>query len=167
MSEAAQETDARPTVYVETSVISYLAAHPSADLIVRGHQKSTGDLWARREDLLLYASPLVVDEATAGDPVMVGKRLAILQQLTLVDVTPEVDQLANDLIRYGPLPRKAGNDAIHIAAAGMNGLEYLITWNLKHIANPAMRRRIEAVCRSFGIEPPILCTPEELMESLR
>lgn len=96
-----------------------------------------------------------------------AKRLAIIAQLTLLDVPPEVDRLASALLREGPLPRKAENDAIHIAIAAIAGMEYLVTWNLKHIANPAMRRRIEQVCRTQGVEPPILCTPEELKESLR
>jgi hypothetical protein len=159
-------SDPRPTVYVETSVISYLASQPSSDLIVRGHQKSTTELWARRGEIVAYVSPLVKVEAAEGDPLMVAKRLSLLAQLPMLDVPPAADRLAAALLRSGPLPRKAENDAVHIAVAAVGGMEYLITWNLKHIANPAMRRRIEEICRANGVEPPILCTPEELKESL-
>lgn len=166
MSDPA-DTGARPTVYVETSVISYLVARPSADLVVRGHQKSTHDWWAERHRFDLVASPLVEEEARDGDPLMATQRLAVVQQITKLDVPETVEHLAEALLARGSLPRKAETDALHIAIATTNGIDYVVTWNLKHIANPAMRRRIEAVCRSFGFEPPILCTPEELRESIR
>lgn len=64
----------------------------------------------------------------------------------------------------GPLPRKAAVDALHISIATVHKVEYLLTWDCRHIANAAMRIKIEAVCRSRGCTAPIMCTPEELME---
>jgi len=75
-----------------------------------------------------------------------------------------VTTLANTLIRTGTLPKKAQLDAVHVAIAGVNGMDYLLTWNLRHLANAAIRGKIEEVCRKAGIRPPIICTPDELME---
>jgi hypothetical protein len=77
---------------------------------------------------------------------------------------PEASALARHLITQGSLPPKAAVDALHIAIAVVNGIDYLLTWNCTHIANATMRRRIDAVCRQDGYEPVVLCTPEELME---
>jgi hypothetical protein len=106
----------------------------------------------------------VIDEAAEGNTDTARQRLERLAQLPLLDITEEVSSLAERLIREGPLPQKAAVDAVHIAAATVHGMDYLLTWNCKHIANAAMRNKIEVVIRLSGHEPPILCTPEELLE---
>jgi hypothetical protein len=95
---------------------------------------------------------------------MAQRRLAALDEATLLEITEEAVALADQLISRGPLPRKAAEDALHIAVAVVNGLDYLLTWNCKHIANAKMRDKIEEVCRLQGYEPIIICTPEELLE---
>lgn len=95
---------------------------------------------------------------------MAQRRLSALQEVELLEVTEESLALAEDLLSKGPLPRKAEEDAVHIAVAVTNGMDYLITWNCKHIANARMRNRIEQVCRNNGYKPVIICTPEELLE---
>ena len=168
MSDAsATGSDPRPTVYVETSVISYLVARPSADLVARAHQKTTRDWWTERARFRLYASSFVADEAKQGDPAYAAQRLGVVATLLVLAVPEDVDRVAQALLLRGSLPRKAETDALHVAVAAVNGVDYLVTWNLRHIANPAMRRRIEEVCRNCGYEPPILCTPEELLEAVR
>lgn len=155
----------KPKVYVETTVISYLTAWPSRDVIVAAHQQITHEWWkTKRQSFQLFASQLVVTESKAGNPNMAERRLDALDQVNLLEVTQEATALAEDLIRRGPLPEKAAEDAIHIAVAVVNGLDYLISWNCKHIANAKMRDRIEYVCRAKGYEPVIICTPEELLE---
>jgi len=149
---------------VETSIISYLAARPSRDLITAARQQVTHTWWReRRPEFDLYVSQVVLDEAAAGDPQAAERRAELLAQLPLLDVTPEVAELAAALIEQVPLPPRAGADAAHIAVAAYYGIDFLLTWNSAHIANAALRPRIEQVCRQSGFRPPVLCTPDELM----
>ena len=152
-------------VYVETSVISYLTARPSRDVVIAGHQQVTQDWWEkRREGFHLVISELVVQEASAGDVEASAARLRAIDGLEVLELSEEARVLASKLIDPGPVPRKAVEDALHIAVAVTNGVEYLLTWNHKHLANAAMRASIEDICRSNGYEPAIICTPEELLE---
>ena len=151
-------------VYIETSVISYLTARPSRDLITAAHQQLTIDWWEdRRTDFDLYVSQLVVREASAGDENAASRRLEIIEPTPLLELNEEALALARSLLEDGPLPAKASEDALHIAIATVHGMDFLLTWNCKHIANAEMRNLIEEVCRSKGYEPPITCTPEELL----
>jgi predicted nucleic acid-binding protein len=152
-------------VYVETSVISYLTSRPSRDLIVAGHQQLTRDWWERRSgDFHLVASELVLQEAGAGDADAARSRLKVLENLELLAVSEEALDLATALAEPGPLPESAAEDALHIAISVTSGIDYLLTWNCKHLANAAMRSSIDSVCRKKGYEPSIICTPEELLE---
>ncbi len=152
-------------VYIETTVISYLTARPSRDVVIAGHQKITRDWWQTDRDKFdLIASQLVVREASAGDPQAAKERLERLTTLTLLEVTEAAVTLAQELLTTGAMPEKAAEDALHLAIAVTNGVEYLLTWNCKHLANATMRTKIEDVCRAAGYEPVIICTPEELLE---
>ena len=154
----------RPSVYVETSIISYLAAHPSRDLITAAHQQITHTWWReRRPEFSIVASQVVLDEAAAGDPHAAGRRMDFLNEVPLLEITPGVAELAAALIERLPLPRRAGADADHIAVAAYHGINFLLTWNCAHIANAELRPRIERICREQGFEVPVLCTPDELM----
>ena len=106
----------------------------------------------------------MIQEAGGGDREAAASRLRILEDISILELTPEARNLAKKLLTEGPIPPKAGVDALHIATAVANGMDFLVTWNCAHIANAAMRLMIEAVCRSLGYEPPVICTPEELME---
>ena len=154
----------KPKAYIETSVISYLTARPSRDLITAAHQQLTIDWWEdRRTDFDLYVSQLVVREASAGDEIAARRRMEAIQQIPLLELNEEALILARSLVEDGPLPAKASEDALHIAVATVHGMDFLLTWNCKHIANAEMRNLIVEVCRSQGYEPAITCTPEELL----
>jgi len=156
---------ARQKVYIETSVISYLTSRPSRDLVVAGHQQLTQDWWERRSgDFHLVASELVLQEAGVGDEEAAKARLETLADIELLAVSEEAVALAATLVESGSVPKKAAEDALHIAVSVINGVDYLLTWNCKHLANATMRTSIETVCRGKGYEPSIICTPEELME---
>ena len=152
----------KPTVYVETTIPSYLTAWPSRDLVRAAHQQITREWWARRDGFDLYSSRLVVRECQAGDAQAAADRLAALAGVPLLEQEAEVAELAEALMRGVPLPEKAAADALHIATAAVHGMHYLLTWNCTHIANVSLRPRIEAVCRAAEFEPPLICTPEEL-----
>jgi len=154
----------KPKVYIETSVVSYLTARFSRDLIVAGHQQVTQDWWqTRRKSFDLVASQLVIQEASAGNPEAAQKRLDVLKTIKLLKISEEALALSIFLVKGGPLPSKAAEDALHIAISVTNGVDYLLTWNCTHIANASMRSRVEYICRSNGYEPAIICTPEELL----
>ncbi len=147
-------------------MVSYLTALPSRDIIIAGHQQSTRDWWdSGTAKFQLVASELVVQEASAGGEEAARERLEALESLTLVETTEDALALAEQLVGSHAIPRKAVEDALHIALAAVNGVEYLVTWNCRHIANATMRSKIEEVCRSAGYEPPVICTPEELLEA--
>ena len=156
----------RPTAYIETSVVSYLTARPSRDVVIAAYQEITREWWRDAlERFDLVASALVIAEASAGDPDAARIRLEALEAVALLDATPDAENLANELVEHGAVPRSAVDDAAHIAIAVTNGIDFLVTWNFRHIANAAMRARIEQVCRGAGYEPPTICTPNELTEA--
>ncbi len=156
----------KPKAYIETTIVSYLTAWPSRDVVIAGHQQISRQWWNTAADRFeLVASQLVVDEASGGDADAARDRLAALERVTLLDASGEALELARQLVSAGAVPEEAAEDAAHIAIAVTNGVEFLVTWNCRHIANATMRPRIEAVCRGAGYEPTVICTPDELMES--
>ena len=156
----------KPTVYIETSVVSYLTARPSRDVVIAAFQEVTRAWWSDAPDRFeLVASELVVAEAGAGDPDAARIRLNALQAVALLEAPSNAERLARSLVDLGAVPLRAADDAAHIAIAATNGVDFLVTWNFRHIANAAMRARIEHACRQMGYEPPVICTPNELMET--
>jgi hypothetical protein len=153
------------SVYLETSVISYLVARPNQrDVVVAAHQQITRDWWAnRRHEFTLFASAVVIEEALRGDPEYAKARMAIVEQLRLADVTRAARALAAQLLLEAALPPKANADALHISIAAVNGIDNLLTWNCTHLANASILPRVNEICRTAGFEPPYVSTPEELM----
>jgi hypothetical protein len=151
-------------VYLETTIVSYLAAWPSRDLVTAAHQQITHDWWDRRNRFDLFVSELVLQEAGNGDATAASRRLELLEGIPVLSVSRDALDLAGELVSRGPLPEKALADALHISLSVLSGVDFLVTWNLKHIANAVLRQSIEKICRSKGFEPPTICTPEELME---
>ena len=153
-------------VYIETTVVSYLTSRPSRDLIIAAHQQLTQEWWdQRRGKFDLYTSQLVIQESSAGEAAMSQKRLDALEGIPLLSINQEAVALARAFVEKGPIPEKAGVDALHIALATTHGMDYLITWNCKHIANAEMQIGVAKVSREAGFEPPVICTPEELFGS--
>lgn len=154
----------KASVYIETTILSYLVARPSRDLVVAAHQQLTLEWWDHhRPSFHCYVSQIVVDEITKGDPAESKKRQEVASKLPLLDVNDDAASFAEELLGEKILPPKAAQDAIHIAVAAVNGLDFLLTWNCTHIANAKIEGRIAALCRSKGFQPPVICTPEELM----
>ena len=155
----------KPKVYVETTIVSYLSALPSRDIVMAAHQQLTREWWARRERFDLFASRPVWDEAARGDAEAAAKRLAALDGIPVLLVSDEASEFADRLLATTILPVKSATDALHVAIAVLSGMDYLLTWNCTHIANAAIRGRIEQACRAAGMQAPIICTPEELTEA--
>lgn len=157
----------KESVYLETTIPSYLTARPSPHLVTAAQQQLTRDWWeTRSEDFDLYVSEFVVVEAKKGDPEAAAKRLQAIEGLPSLETKEESDAVTKKLIEVLSLPDKALTDAAHISICTVNGIEYLLTWNCTHIANAALRPKIEAVCRSFGFVPPVICTPRRTLVRL-
>ena len=156
----------KPKVYIETTIPSYLTARPSRDLLMAAHQQARHTWWNdKRNKFDLFISQFVEDECRAGDPQMADRRIELLKDIPMFGLFPDVYLLAAKLIAGGPLPEKAETDALHIAVAAANRADYLLTWNMKHIANPAMQRAIGSICLESGFDPPVISTPELLLEA--
>jgi hypothetical protein len=132
---------------------------------VTADQQITAELWdSRRHEFELFISQLVVEEASAGDPGAASQRGEYLEDLALLELSATALALAERLLANGAVPTAASEDALHIAVAAVHGMQYLMTWNCKHIANAATRSRIEVVRNEAGYDTPVICTPEELLE---
>ena len=154
----------KPTCYLETSIVSYLTARPSRDLIIAAHQQITQEWWEfRRSVFTLYASQLVLTEAGKGDREAAAKRLKVLDDIELIELKEDAADLAAIFVRSRAVPEKVEEDALHVALAAIYGLDYLMTWNCKHIANAEIQKRIRIICADEGYAMPTICTPEELM----
>ena len=154
----------KPKLYIENSIVSYLVADPSLDIITAARQALTRQWWnEKRIDYELYISEFVISEAGVGDPEMATRRLEALAGIAEIELIETAAGFAEILVEEGPLPPKAALDALHIAVAVSGGIEYLLTWNFAHLANATIRNQIEQKCRLKGYEPPIICTPEELL----
>ncbi len=152
------------TVYLETSILSYLTARPSRDLLAAAHQQVTRDWWeSRRPHFEVFISPLVEQESRRGDPEAAQRRLDTLRGLAMLELVEEAYDLAAALISEGALPAPAGNDAIHIALAAVHNIDYLLTWNCRHIDNAETKPIARSVCATRGYTCSEICTPEELM----
>lgn len=152
------------TVYIETSILGYLTARSTKNLIVAANMEITRDWWElRRNTFTLYTSEAVLDEAAQGDPAIAARRLEILGDFPLLDLNQAVQGLAAQFLARSNLPPKAKIDAIHIAASTVHGMDYLLTWNCKHIANAQIQGKLAEISLDCGYVLPVLCTPNELM----
>ncbi|MBL0167924.1 MAG: type II toxin-antitoxin system VapC family toxin [Propionivibrio sp.] len=150
-------------IYVETSVISYLTARPSKTIIGAAHQQITMAWWERRSDYELLVSQSVWQECAAGDPAAAQRRLAALEGISVLAVTQDMIRLAESLIEQAIIPAKAIEDALHISVSTLHHVDFLLTWNCRHIANPMIQEKIAVYLEQLGLFLPIICTPEELL----
>lgn len=151
-------------VYLETSVISYLTARPSRNLVVAAHQSITQEWWTqRKKHFQAVISEIVLEEAQRGSLEAANRRLEILKDIPFIPVTEEALSFADILVQDGIVPAKAVQDALHIAVCCANNVDFLMTWNCEHIANAEKRGHIEEAARKNGFTAPVICTPEELL----
>jgi len=154
----------RKRIYIETTIPSYLTAWPSRDIVQMARQQLTRDWWnSQRHNYDLCISQIVLDEAEAGDEDAAQRRMAVIADFPLLDLTLNVDELAEKIMESGLLPQAAARDAIHIAVACIHNVDFLLTWNCRHIANAIILRDLQHIIVDAGYEMPVICTPEELI----
>lgn len=150
-------------VYIETSVISYLAARPSRDLIGMARQQVTQAWWEIRSHHDLCVSEVVSRECASGDPDAAARRMAAIENLPRLRVTTDAVAIVKALVLREIIPQKAAEDALHIAIATVHAVDFLLTWNCKHIANPEIQGQIALYLEEKGLFLPFICTPDELL----
>ncbi len=152
------------SVYLETTIPSYLTARPSRDLVRAARQQVTREWWeTRRQRYELFISELVLEEAARGDPEAAAARLRALEGLPLLEVSAEAVELAGQLVAAGVFPEEARPDALHVAVTAENRIDLLVTWNCKHLANGDIMYALSRELWSRGYAPPVVCTLDELM----
>jgi hypothetical protein len=155
----------KPRLYLETTIPSYLVARPSQLIRIAADQQTTREWWeTQRHQYELYTSAVVLEEASTGDAEMAGARMAALASLPLLPEPPLATALARFLLSKQIVPAIAADDAFHLAIAAVHHMDFLLTWNCKHIHNPHLERRIAAACDAHGVRVPVICTPAELLQ---
>jgi len=154
----------RKRVYLESSVISYLTARPSNDILKLAKQVLTKDWWKTRHQHDLFVSQTVIDEITRGDPVAAERRVQAIAGIERLGRTPTIANLVDALVDSKAVPAESRDDAVHIATAAFHSIDYLLTWNQKHIVNKHQQRQIDEMIQSYQLTPPLLLTPEQLWE---
>jgi hypothetical protein len=154
------------SVFIETTIPSLLGAFPSRRLEEAVRQQSTQTWWVgHRQNYELFTSDVVIEECSVGDPAMVAERLRIMAEVGVLENNEDVEKLTAAFMSCGALPDNADRDASHIAFATVHEIDYLLTWNCKHIANPHIQKTLRRVAQKLGWELPMICTPQNLVES--
>lgn len=150
-------------IYIETSAISYYTSRPSRDIVIAARQQITQEWWEEsRHQFDVFISMLVLEEAKGGDSIASKKRIEALKGISVLEISDEAEELAASLVKLGPIPENHSEDALHIALATTNGMDFLLTWNFNHINNAAMKKEITKIIETHGYDAPIICSPEEL-----
>jgi len=153
-------------LYIETSVISYLAAKRSRDLLIAARQEATSELWSKLHSsgFTGYVSTLVHRQAQQGDPEQARKRIETLPSFIVLDIDQEAQVLAEQILAAKAIPAEYPDDALHMVVATVNGMDVLVTWNFAHLNNPIARMKIRQIVENNGYQCPEVCSPEELLE---
>jgi len=154
----------KESIYLETTIVSYYSSRPSRDIIIASHQQITREFIensGRQYDV--FVSELVIEECKSGDKEAAYLRLELLKSFSLLELNEAALSLAKSLISNNIVPKQYAEDAMHISLATIHGMDYLVTWNCKHIANAHIRNKLEKTIKKNGYIMPIICTPEELM----
>ncbi|NOS70477.1 MAG: type II toxin-antitoxin system VapC family toxin [Verrucomicrobia bacterium] len=154
----------KATVYIESSVISYLTARPSKNALQAERQRLTRLWWRKlRPRFDCYVSDTVIEEISDGELAMAKKRLTAVRAIPRLAASEPAADLTEEILKRGFLPSKAATDAAHIAIAATSGMNFLLTWNCTHIANAHVERQVAKICIAHEYEFPVICTPEQLM----
>jgi len=152
------------SIYIETSIISYLVARPSNNLISAARQKLTFDWWEQeREKYKIYISELVIAECSRGDKSAADRRLKIVKNIPVLKINADCIEVAELFFVKASLPEKARDDVLHIAIATHYKMDFLLTWNCRHLANAHFIRKLQKISLEEGLVIPTICTPQEII----
>jgi len=147
------------TAYIETTIPSYYTSRPARDVVQLTRQTHTKIWWdSGCSGFELFTSQETINEASRGDTDIAAKSI-----VSVLEITSRVEELTKRLLSAGLVPANVASDAIHIATASVHEMDFLVTWNFKHIANPHIQAALREEVTSFGERLPVLCSPEELL----
>jgi len=153
-----------PKVYIETSVVSYFVGEISKNIIIAGHQASTKDFWGKLNiEIEPIISALVIKEASQGDKEKAESRIKAIEGFTVIDISIQAEDLADLLLEKNGIPKEFPEDALHVAIAAVEKIDFIATWNFKHINNPFTKNKIKQIIEDAGFSCPVLASPEELL----
>jgi hypothetical protein len=149
-------------VYVETSFFSACVSTRTTtkSLYWREVSNEWWTLEAKRHELVISGE--VIAELSAPSFPQREQALVMLRGLPILDISDEVLGLAEVFIREKVMPGPVAGDALHLAVATWHAADYLLTWNVQHMANPNKRIHLAAVCLRLGLIPPEIVTPDLL-----
>ena len=154
----------RMKVYIETSVVSYYTARPNRDVVIAGHQQATHNFWMRLDqNFEPFVSAVVLAESGKGNAEQAEERLEAVRRFRVIQITPEAQALARQIVAGGGVPAEFPEDALHIALAAIGGVDFLVTWNFSHINNPFTRMMIRQIVENEGYVCPEIVSPDELL----
>jgi predicted nucleic acid-binding protein len=152
-------------VYIETTIPSYLTSKASDDVIAAARQQITKEWWEIESPSYdLYVSEVVRVECSKGNFDAAKKRIAVLEGIPNLELNDEIALLAQEIFEKLSIPDKARDDALHIAIACFHDVDYLLSWNFKHIVNASMIRKLRDLINQTEYTMPQICTPEELIQ---
>ena len=155
--------DEKSTVYLETTIPSYLTGRRTKDILIVAKQLLTRTWWeSSRHAYSLVISNLVLLEASLGDPSAAARRIECLKDIPVLPSDHATEALVTHILKTSLFPLHATADAAHIAIAAKHGINFLLTWNCRHIANANIFHKVQSVIEAAGFRMPIICTPEEL-----
>lgn len=153
------------SVYIESSVISYITSRSSKDIVTAARKSITIEWWeAYKDSFEVFISELVLEEIGAGDAFAASSRLAVVENIPVLITTDSAIFLAKALISENAIPSTSAEDAMHISIAAVQGIDFLLTWNFKHINNANTKNKIAKVITQNNYTCPVLCSPEELID---
>jgi hypothetical protein len=154
------------SVYLETTVVGNIAGRLHPDPRIPARQQVTREWWTTASNRYhLFVSGLTIEECGHGDPDAAMERLDVIKNLALIETSPEAEELAELLVNRLAVPASEPRDALHIAIATVNAVQFIATWTFKHILNPHLQTKIASACREGGYDPPVICTPQQLFEA--
>ena len=153
------------TVYIETTIPSYLIGRKSKQPSVAADQDATREWWDKQRRLFrVFTSVFTLDEAGRGDSILAAGRIELLEGIPTLDIPDKFATLETDLINLFQLPQKAATDASHLALAILHEIDYLLTWNCTHLANAILQKELIDYCGYYNLHIPVICTPETLIK---
>lgn len=151
-------------VYLETTIQSYLVSKESRDIIVLGHKELTKEWWLKNKNKYeLFVSEIVIDEISQGNPDLIKERLEIIKEIKALKLTNEIENIASKYMEFFNFPDKLVRDIYHVSYCVFYNIDFLLTWNCKHIANAHFKIQLEKLNNKLKLYTPMICTPEELL----
>jgi hypothetical protein len=159
--------EAKKSVYIESTIPSYATARESSNALNLIRCAMTRDFWEyERHKYRFCVSQTVLDECGKGDPEAVRRRLDLIDDIEKLPEPEGIKALADRYQALLSIPDRAAPDCTHLAYCVYHRIDFLLTWNCKHLG-PVTREKVRAYNSDHGLWTPLLVTPETIRNSGR